>query len=299
VGFAGTLQAVDAVLQAQARNAFIACRPPGHHAGRNGKPALDPSADEKARDVGWGFCFLNYVAGAALHAVEKWGLSRVTVVDIDLHHGNGSEEILTTHRNPAFQFISVHVAGMFPFTGEADRARWPHLVNIPVQAPLTPAKYRKVWGKIDEAVDAFVPELILLSAGFDAHINDPIGSKAFVGGGKYSLAPIGRLSSDDFFDVVSRVVNLANRHCMGRLVAVMEGGYCCRPPAASSSISGSTSSSASASGARSQGEEEEEGDSSDHDATDPSAVEKETIRDCVAATCRALGGVERKGEGRE
>ena len=239
------------------------------------------------------------MAGAALHAVEKWGLSRVTVVDIDLHHGNGIEEILTTHRNPAFQFISVHVAGMFSLTGEADRARWPHLGNIPVQAPLTHAKYRKVWGKIDEAVDAFVPELILLSAGFDAHINNPIGSKAFVGGGKYSLAPIGRLSSDDSFDVVSRVVNLANRHCMGRLVAVIEGGYCCRPPAASSSFSGSTSASALASGARSQGEEEEEGDSSDHDATDPSAVEKETIRDCVAATCRALGGVERKGEGRK
>jgi acetoin utilization deacetylase AcuC-like enzyme len=152
--------------------------------------------------------------------------------------------------------------------------------------------------KIDEAVDAFVPELILLSAGFDAHINDPLGSKAFVGGGKYSLAPIGRLSSDDFFDVVSRVVNLANRHCMGRLVAVMEGGYCCRPPAASSSSS-ATSTSAPGAKSQSQGEEEEEGDSSDNDVTDPSAVAKETIRDCVAATCRALGGVERKGEGRE
>ena len=91
MGFAGTLQAVDQVLQGEVRNAFVACRPPGHHAGRNGKPALDPGASAKAKDVGWGFCFFNYVGGAAIHAVEKWGLSRVTVVDVDLHHGNGTE----------------------------------------------------------------------------------------------------------------------------------------------------------------------------------------------------------------
>lgn len=293
VGFAGTLQAVDAVIQGRAGNAFVACRPPGHHVGRNGKPILDCVADEKAQDVGWGFCFLNYVAGAALHAVERWGLSRVSVVDIDLHHGNGTEEILSLHRNTAFQFISVHAAGIFPYTGEASRARWPRVVNLPLSPPLTPHKYRKVWCKVDEAVDAFGPELILLSAGHDAHWNDPIGSKEFVGGGKNTVAPIGRLSSDDYFDIVSRVVNLANRHSMGRLVAVMEGGYCCRPPNTRSARAAS-----SAGTSRYFQDHEEAVDGGEYDAIDPATVESETVRDCVAATCRALAGIACRDEHR-
>ena len=92
--------------------------------------------------------------------------------------GNGTEEILTAHRATSFQFISLHAASLFPYTGGApDASRYPHLVNIPIEAPLTPSKYRRAWAQVDAAVDAFAPDLILLSAGYDAHVNDPIGAR--------------------------------------------------------------------------------------------------------------------------
>ncbi len=91
--------------------------------------------------------------------------------------GNGTEEILTAQRASSFQFISLHAANIFPHTGAADPGRHPHVVNIPIEAPLTPAKYRRAWAQVDAAVDAFAPDLILLSAGYDAHVNDPIGAR--------------------------------------------------------------------------------------------------------------------------
>lgn len=94
-----------------------------------------------------------------------------------LQTGNGTEEILTSGRASAFQFISLHAANIFPHTGAADPGRFPLLVNIPLEAPLTPGKYRRAWSRVDAAVDAFAPDLVLLSAGYDAHVNDPIGAR--------------------------------------------------------------------------------------------------------------------------
>lgn len=188
--------AVDAVLTGEAERAFCAVRPCGHHA-------------EPARAMG--FCVFNNVAVGAAQARAVHGLTRIAVVDYDVHHGNGTQAMFQD--DPDLFFASTHQAPLYPGTGHADE----HGVagNI-VNAPLPPfsgtAEFRRAM-EVDvlPALDAFAPELLLISAGFDAHARDPLAQL--------------QLTNADFEWATRQLVLLAERHCQGRVVSVLEGGY--------------------------------------------------------------------------
>ena len=202
---AGTVcAAVDAVTQGRCRNAFCAIRPPGHHAGRNGETENTSSQ---------GFCLINNVAIGATYAVETLGYKRVAVVDFDVHHGNGTEEILDGL--PNFLFISIHVYDekkyFYPGTGSADEGS-ENVLNVPLKRHAgSSAYFQEFEGKVIPRLEAFDPELIFLSAGFDGHRDDPIKGL--------------RLCTKDYYTLTRRLMDVADAHCGGRLVSVLEGGY--------------------------------------------------------------------------
>lgn len=193
------LAAVDHVMDGRARNAFAIGRPPGHHA--------RPSAP-------MGFCLLSNVAVAARHAQAVHGARRVLVVDIDVHHGNGTEEAF--YADPSVVFFSSHQAGLYPGTGRIDDlgegAGRGATVNLPVPAGTADAGLVGAYRRLLPALAARVrPDLVLLSAGYDAHRLDPLGGLA--------------LSVAGITDLVRTVAEVADQHAGGRLVASLEGGY--------------------------------------------------------------------------
>ena len=195
-GAGGAVLGVDMVLTDAARNAFSACRPPGHHA-------------ETARTMG--FCLFGNIAIAAKHALNHHGLSRVAVVDFDVHHGNGTQDLL--QNDDRVLFCSSHQYPLWPGTGAADETG-PH--GTVRHVPLTPGTdgpgfRRAIEDKVLPAVDAFAPELLLVSAGFDAHRADPLAGLM--------------LEVEDFSWITHRLCDLADAHCGGRLVSCLEGGY--------------------------------------------------------------------------
>lgn len=187
--------AVDAVLDGNARNAFCAVRPPGHHA----KP-----------HQAMGFCLFNNIAIGARHAQTRWGVRRVAIVDFDVHHGNGTQAVF--EKDASVFYGSSHQYPWYPGTGGADETGVGNLVNAPLRAGSGSAEFRHVWShKILPAVERFAPQLLLVSAGFDAHRDD-------------TLADL-RLDEADFAWIGSQLSALAGHHTHGRLVAVLEGGY--------------------------------------------------------------------------
>ncbi|RZA20154.1 MAG: histone deacetylase family protein [Lysobacteraceae bacterium] len=187
--------AVDAVLGGEARRAFAAVRPPGHHA---------------TRDTAMGFCLFNNVAIAALHALDAHGLERVAIVDFDVHHGNGTQAIFEHDRRVLF--ASSHQWPLYPDTGARHDTGAGNIVNAPLPANADGARFREAWSNaLLPAVEAFKPQLILVSAGFDAHRSDPLADL--------------RLEAADFAWLTRELVRIANRHCDGRLVSMLEGGY--------------------------------------------------------------------------
>jgi acetoin utilization deacetylase AcuC-like enzyme len=185
---------VDAVLGGEAQNAFAAVRPPGHHAEPN---------------RAMGFCMFNNVAIGALHARKKHGLGRIAVVDFDVHHGNGTEAAFRD--DDGLFFASSHQFPHYPGTGSG-RHDSPHILNAPLAPGSGSAEFRAAWGQILlPALEQFAPELILISAGFDAHRRDP-------------LAEINLLESD-FAWVTGEIRAVAESCCAGRLVSTLEGGY--------------------------------------------------------------------------
>ncbi len=187
------IAAVDAVMAGDAKHAFCATRPPGHHA---------------TRERAMGFCPLNGIACAALHAVHEHQLERVAVVDFDVHHGNGTEAILADE--PRTLYVSSHQWPLYPGTG-GDA----HIGNA-MNAQLPPGSgtvaFRDAWSKtLLPALDAFAPQLILVSAGFDAHRLDPLANL--------------NLGADDYAWITGQLVEVADRHANGRLVSTLEGGY--------------------------------------------------------------------------
>jgi acetoin utilization deacetylase AcuC-like enzyme len=190
------VRAVDLVLGGQAANAFCAVRPPGHHA---------------ERETAMGFCLLGNVAAAARHALDHHGLSRVAIVDFDVHHGNGTQDLVQD--DPRILFASTHQMPLYPGTGaSADVGPHGTILNVPLRAGTDGAGFRAAMERIVlPAVDAFRPELILVSAGFDAHRDDPLAGL--------------RLTADDFGWITGRLCDLADAHAGGRLVSVLEGGY--------------------------------------------------------------------------
>jgi len=192
----GAVRAVDMVLGGDVRNAFVAMRPPGHHA---------------ERDTTMGFCLFGNVAIAAKHALDHHGLSRVAVMDFDVHHGNGTQDLL--QNEPRAFFCSSHQSPLWPGSGAAHEIG-PHntLLNIPL-APGTdgPTFRRKITAEALPALAAFQPELLLISAGFDAHRADPLAGL--------------NLETEDFAWITRELCALAAEQCDGRIVSCLEGGY--------------------------------------------------------------------------
>ncbi|MFN3959559.1 MAG: histone deacetylase family protein [Parvularculaceae bacterium] len=188
--------AVDAIYAGEARNAFVAARPPGHHA-----PA----------DRAMGFCLFNSAAIAALHARAAYGAKRVAVVDFDVHHGNGTEAIFWNDKN-AF-YASSHEWPQYPGTGRAtDRGAYDNIANAPLSTGADGEEFRRVWGEqLLPALSDFGPDFLVISAGFDAHRADPLGGLALV--------------EDDFDWVTRELLGVADACCEGRVVSLLEGGY--------------------------------------------------------------------------
>jgi len=196
------IEACRVVMAGEATNAFVACRPCGHHA----ESGLDA-------DSPWGFCLFNNVAVAARVAQRDFGAKRVAVLDFDVHHGNGTQEIF--YADGSVLFVSLHQSPLFPGTGETSErgegAGEGTTFNYPLPRASSGAIYHRVWGQVGAKVREFKPDLILLSAGYDAHEGDP-------------LADMG-LQADDFAALVWDAKSWANELCQGKLVAVLEGGY--------------------------------------------------------------------------
>lgn len=192
----GAVKAVDMVLGGEVRNAFLATRPPGHHA-------------EKARPMG--FCLFGNVAIAAKHALDHHGLSRVAIVDFDVHHGNGTQDLLW--EEPRTLFVSTHQMPLYPGTGAADETgAHGQITNIPLVEGTDGTRYREILtNRILPLVEDFGPEMIFISAGFDAHRDDPLASLA--------------LTTEDFRCITEALCALAARICDGRVISCLEGGY--------------------------------------------------------------------------
>ena len=196
------LEAVDAVMRGEISRVFCAMRPPGHHA-------------TAAR--GMGFCIFNHVAIAARHLQRRHGLQRVAIIDWDVHHGNGTEAIFID--DPSVFYVSLHERDIYPFTGPASErghgAGEGFTLNIPLPADSDGGPALRAWDElVTPALDAFEPEFLLISAGFDARAGDPIGGL--------------RWTDETFAEMTRRATVLAGKWCNGRIVSVLEGGY--NPP---------------------------------------------------------------------
>lgn len=189
---AGVL-AVDLVMSGAANPAFCAVRPPGHHA---------------ERQTAMGFCLFNNIAVAAAHALDAHGLDRVAIVDFDVHHGNGTEDIFRAE--PRVLFCSSFQHPFYPFTGHEKETA--NLVDIPLSAGAGSKEFRAgVGDHWLPHLDAFKPQMLFISAGFDAHVADDMSSL--------------QLTDDDYEWVTKALVDVATRHCEGRIVSMLEGGY--------------------------------------------------------------------------
>ena len=195
-GIGGAVAATDAVMSGNADNAFVAMRPPGHHA-------------ETARPMG--FCFFDHAAIAARHAQRKYGIARAAVVDFDVHHGNGTQEIFWA--DPTLMYCSTHQMPLFPGTGASgERGEHDTIVNAPLASGDGGAKFRAAFDNVIlPQLQKFAPELIIISAGFDAHRRDPLASL--------------NLDAEDFGWVTRKLMDVADSSAGGRIVSVLEGGY--------------------------------------------------------------------------
>lgn len=187
------VRATDLVMRSEASNAFCSIRPPGHHA-------------ERRRAMG--FCFFNNVAVGAAHALEVHGLERVAVIDFDVHHGNGTEDIFRADERVLM--VSTFQHPFYPYSGVEGRSE--RMVNIPLPAYADGARFREaVHAHWLPALEAFRPQMLFVSAGFDAHREDDMASLGLV--------------ESDYTWVTERLVEVADRHAAGRIVSVLEGGY--------------------------------------------------------------------------
>lgn len=195
------LAATDAVINGELENAFCAVRPPGHHA---------------CKDKAMGFCFFNNVAIAALHAVQRRGLKRVAVIDFDVHHGNGTEDILAGNENILMCSFFQHP--FYPYSGDKEPAS--NMVNVPVPAYTKGKEVRELVQTMWlPRLEAFEPEMIFISAGFDAHREDDMGQMGLV--------------ENDYIWMTEQLKEIARRFSQGRIVSCLEGGYMLSPLARS------------------------------------------------------------------
>lgn len=187
--------AVDAVLGQQPNVAFCAVRPPGHHA---------------TRDTAMGFCLFNSVAVGAAHALEKHGLDRVAIVDFDVHHGNGTQDIF--QNDPRVLYVSSHQAPLYPHTGHAHETGVNNLLNLPIAEGAAGDRVQELYRNVAlPRLREFRPQLLFISAGFDAHHLDPLAGL--------------NLETEDFIWLTQQLMKVADECCEGRIVSVLEGGY--------------------------------------------------------------------------
>jgi acetoin utilization deacetylase AcuC-like enzyme len=195
-GVGAAVEAVDQVMSGRVKNAFSAMRPPGHHA-------------ERMRAMG--FCFFNNAAIGARHAQKAHGAERVAIVDWDVHHGNGSQDIFWS--DPSVMYCSTHQMPLYPGTGAAsERGDHDTIVNAPLSPGDGGAEFREAFeASLLPRLEKFRPDLVIVSAGFDAHWRDPLANL--------------QLTEADFSWATLKLMDLAERHASGRLVSLLEGGY--------------------------------------------------------------------------
>jgi len=187
--------AIDQVLDSKALRAFCAVRPPGHHS-------------EQA--IAMGFCLLNHVAIGAMHALQRPDVKRVAIIDFDVHNGNGTQAIF--EQSPDVMYVSSHQLPLYPGTGQAEETGCGNILNLPLKPGDGGKPFRRTWsGAGLPAIHGFAPDLILISAGFDAHARDP-------------LAQI-ELQDADYHWITDQLCDIADDCCGGRVVSILEGGY--------------------------------------------------------------------------
>ena len=189
------ITAIDGVQNKNFNNAFCAVRPPGHHAEKN-----------KAM----GFCIYNNVAVGANYLIDKYKLKKVAIIDFDVHHGNGTQDIF--YDNEKVLYISTHQYPYYPGSGTNDeKGKYNNILNIPLPAGTTSEEYLNAYEFVLKKIKEFKPEFILLSAGFDAHKDDPLAQL--------------QLESKDFYSITKRTLELSKQYCDGKVVSILEGGY--------------------------------------------------------------------------
>ena len=189
------ITAIDGVQNKDFKNAFCAVSPPGHHA---------------EKDKAMGFCIYNNVAVGANYLIEKYKYNKVAIVDFDVHHGNGTQDIF--YNNEKVLYISTHQYPYYPGSGsEKEKGEFNNIFNIPLEAGTTAEEYLNAYEHVLNKLKEFKPEFLLFSAGFDAHINDPLAQL--------------RLESEDFYKITKRTLELSKSFCSGNVVSILEGGY--------------------------------------------------------------------------
>jgi len=189
------ITAIDGVQNKDFKNAFCAVRPPGHHAEKN-----------KAM----GFCIYNNIAVGANYLINKYKLNKIAIIDFDVHHGNGTQDIF--YNNEKVLYISTHQYPYYPGSGTNDeKGKHNNILNIPLPAGTTSEEYLNAYESVLNKIKEFKPEFILLSAGFDAHKDDPLAQL--------------QLESKDFYNITKRTLELSKQYCDGKVVSILEGGY--------------------------------------------------------------------------
>ena len=189
------ITAIDGIENKEFKNAFCAVRPPGHHAEK-----------EKAM----GFCIYNNVAVGANYLIEKYKYKKIAIIDFDVHHGNGTQDIF--FNNKKVLYISTHQYPYYPGSGsEKEKGKFNNILNIPLEAGTTSAEYLNAYENVLKKLKEFKPEFLLFSAGFDAHINDPLAQL--------------RLGSEDFYKITKRTLEFSKSFFNGNVVSILEGGY--------------------------------------------------------------------------
>ena len=189
------ITAIDGVQNKEFKNAFCAVRPPGHHAEK-----------EKAM----GFCIYNNVAVGANYLIEKYKYKKIAIIDFDVHHGNGTQDIF--YDNKKVLYVSTHQYPYYPGSGShKENGKFNNVLNIPLEAGTTSEVYLNAYENVLNKIKQFKPEFLLFSAGFDAHIDDPLAQM--------------RLSTEDFYKITKRTLEYSKSFCNGRVVSILEGGY--------------------------------------------------------------------------
>jgi len=189
------IAAIEGVQNKEFKNAFCAVRPPGHHAEK-----------EKAM----GFCIYNNVAVGANYLIEKYKYNRIAIIDFDVHHGNGTQDIF--YNNEKVLYISTHQYPYYPGSGsEKEKGNFNNILNIPLEAGTTAEEYLNAYEYVLKKLREFKPEFVLFSAGFDAHMDDPLAQL--------------RLNSEDFYRLTKRTLEISKSFCNGNVISILEGGY--------------------------------------------------------------------------